>query len=61
MIHNHFLVLEGESSMYRFSKFAKTHKHPNVDVISSQRISELFSNISENEKALFLETELKNV
>ena len=55
----YFLVLEGESSMYRFSKFAKTHKHPNVDVISSQRISELFSNISENEKALFFRNRIK--
>ena len=55
----YFLVLEGESSMYRFPKFAKTHKHPNEEVISSQRISELFSNISENEKMLFFKNRTK--
>jgi len=55
----YFLILEGESSMYRFPKFAKTHKHPNEEVISSQRISEIFSSISENEKTLFFKERIK--
>jgi hypothetical protein len=55
----YFLVLESESSMYRFPKFAKTHKHPNGDVITSQRISDIFVGISENEKALFFKNRVK--
>ncbi len=55
----YFLVLEGESSMYRFPKFAKTHKHPNGEVISSQKISDIFSGISENEKSLFFKKRTK--
>jgi transposase len=49
----YFLVLENESSMYRFDKFAKTHSHPYGKSISSQRISDLFASISEDEKFLF--------
>lgn len=55
----YFLVLEGESSMYRFPKFAKTHQHPNTEIISSQRISDIFSGISENEKSLFFKNRTK--
>jgi len=49
----YFLVLESESSMYRFDKFAKTHTHPYGKTIASQRISELFSGITEDEKLSF--------
>ena len=49
----YFLVLEGESSMYRFEKFAKTHKHPFGALIPSQRISEIFADISETMKLTF--------
>ena len=49
----YFLTLENESSMYRFEKFAKTHDHPHGKVIASQRISEIFSSISEAEKVTF--------
>jgi len=49
----YFLVLENESSMYRFEKFAKTHHHPCGQVISSQRISDLFANITEAQKISF--------
>ena len=55
----YFLVLEGESSMYRFEKFAKTHKHPYGDAIPSQRISEIFANISENGKLTFFKRRTK--
>jgi transposase len=49
----YFLVLENESSMYRFNKFAKTHCHPHGQTISSQRISELFASITEENKFSF--------
>jgi len=49
----YFLTLENESSMYRFEKFAKTHEHPHGKIIVSQRISEIFSSISEAEKVAF--------
>ena len=49
----YFLVLESESSMYRFGKFAKTHRHPYAKDIASQRISELFAGITEDEKYSF--------
>jgi len=55
----YFLVLEGESSMYRFSKFAKTHEHPIGEVISSQRISDIFAKITEDEKISFLKSRTK--
>ena len=44
----YFLILEGESSMYRFMKFAKTHAHPCGEVLTSQRISEIFASVSES-------------
>jgi len=49
----YFLVIEGESAMYRFPKFAKTHFHPYENIISSQRISDIFASISENSKMSF--------
>lgn len=49
----YFLVLEGKSSMYRFSKFGKTHYHPYNNEISSQRISDIFASVTENDKMLF--------
>jgi len=55
----YFLILEGESSMYRFKKFAKTHHHPCGEVLSSQRISDIFADISENEKMLFFKKRTK--
>lgn len=55
----YFLVLESESSMYRFPKFAKTHRHPYGEVISSQRISDIFARITENEKAKFFKSRAK--
>jgi len=55
----YFLILEGESSMYRFPKFAKTHQHPSNEVISSQRISDIFAKITENEKTTFFQNRIK--
>ena len=49
----YFVILESESSMYRFEKFAKTHSHPFSQNIPSQRISEIFAAISEADKMAF--------
>ena len=49
----YFIILESESSMYRFEKFAKTHSHPFGQNIPSQRISEIFADISEADKMAF--------
>ena len=50
---SYFLVLKGESSMYRFDKFARTHTHPYGKSIPSQRISDIFASINERDKTLF--------
>jgi hypothetical protein len=50
---SYFLVIDGESSMYRYEKFSKTHVTPYGKPIASQRVSEIFAGISENEKMGF--------
>jgi transposase len=55
----YFLVLEGESSIYRFKKFSKTHDLPYNGAIPSQRITEIFENISEDEKNHFFKCRVK--
>lgn len=49
----YYLILESESPMYRFSKWAQTHRHPFGADIPSQRISEIFGYISEDAKIAF--------
>ncbi|WP_289122186.1 hypothetical protein [uncultured Megasphaera sp.] len=49
----YYLILESGQSMYRFRKWGLTHRHPFGKVLSSQRISELLSNITENAKMMF--------
>ena len=49
----YFLVIENESSMYRFGRFSKTCRHPWGENIPSQRVSEIFSGISEGDKLSF--------
>lgn len=53
----YYLVLESDSPMYRFSKWAHNHSHPLGEDIPDQRISELFSSISENAKMMFFENQ----
>lgn len=43
----YYLILEDENPLYRFSKWAKLHRHPYGKDISSQRSSELFQSITE--------------
>ena len=49
----YYLILEDENPLYRFSKWAKLHRHPYGKGISSQRSSELFQSITEEQKMKF--------
>lgn len=49
----YYLILEDENPLYRFSKWAKLHRHPYGKDISSQRSSELFQSITEDQKMKF--------
>ena len=49
----YYLILEDENPLYRFSKWAKLHRHPYGKDISSQRSSELFQSITEEQKMKF--------
>lgn len=49
----YFLILENTSSLMRFEKWHKLHKHPYGKNIPSQRSSELFASITENAKQTF--------
>lgn len=49
----YFLVLEENTPMYRFGKWARTHVHPYGSDIPSQRSSELFGRIQEQQKMKF--------
>jgi transposase len=55
----YYLVLESESPMYRFQRWARDHRHPYGYPINSQRISEIMRDVSEEGKMLFfrLQTE----
>lgn len=55
----YYLILENESPMYRFSKWARNHRHPYGDDITSQRISELFGSINEEAKMKFFNLQSK--
>ena len=49
----YFLVLESDSPMYRFPRWAHDHQHPGWHPYSSQRISELMRDISESGRLNF--------
>jgi len=49
----YFLILEDRNPLSRFPKWDRTHMHPFGKNISSQRSSELFSSITEEEKEHF--------
>jgi len=49
----YYLVLEDRNPMYRFERWARTHRHPLDAPLTSQRISELFSDIAEAPKQRF--------
>lgn len=49
----YYLILEDKNPLYRFSKWARLHRHPYGDNISSQRSSELFAAVTEEAKEKF--------
>lgn len=49
----YYLILEDKNPLSRFPKWAKTHKHPFAEVISSQRSSELFANMENDGRERF--------
>lgn len=49
----YYLVLEDQNPMFRFKKWASTHKHPYGKDIPSQRSTELFQSITEEAKMQF--------
>ena len=50
----YYLILESESPMFRFERWSLLHKHPYGKDIPSQRSSELFADITEEQRAKFL-------
>lgn len=50
---SYYIVLEDRSPMSRFGKWAHTHVHPFGEQLLSQRISELFADVTEEKKQRF--------
>ena len=49
----YYLVLESDSPLYRFPRWAHDHPHPWGEILTSQRISEMLLNIPESAKLEF--------
>ncbi|MBS3938667.1 MAG: IS1634 family transposase [Peptococcaceae bacterium] len=49
----YYLVLEDHNPLYRFEKWGSLHKHPYGKTITSQRSSELFGSVTEEDKQQF--------
>ena len=49
----YYLILEDKNPLSRFPKWSATHKHPYGDNISSQKSSELFASISDDNRERF--------
>ena len=49
----YYLILEDQNPLFRFKKWAKLHMHPYGSDIPSQRSTELFQSITEEEKMHF--------
>lgn len=50
----YYLIMEDRNPLIRFEKWSSVHKHPYGQNISSQRSSDLFASISEDQKNAFL-------
>lgn len=50
----YYLILESDSPLFRFEKWSMLHKHPYDKNITSQRSSELFADISEEQRSKFI-------
>ena len=55
----YYLVLEDHNPLYRFEKWGDLHKHPYGKNITSQRSSELFGSITEEDKQHFFKLQGK--
>jgi len=55
----YYLILEDNNPLMRFEKWGITHKHPYSKNIPSQRSSELFASISEDDKMKFFKLQGK--
>lgn len=55
----YYLVLEDHTPLYRFEKWAGLHKHPYGKNITSQRSSDLFASITEEDKQRFFQLQGK--
>ncbi|MBS3969735.1 MAG: IS1634 family transposase [Clostridia bacterium] len=55
----YYLVLEDHNPLYRFEKWGSLHKHPYGKTITSQRSSELFGSITEQDKQQFFKLQGK--
>jgi transposase len=49
----YYLVLESDSPLYRFGRWAFDHQHPHREMLTSQRISEILRDIPEQAKLEF--------
>lgn len=55
----YYLILEDKNSLSRFPHWAALHRHPHGNVIASQRSSELFASITEEDKQRFFRLQAK--
>ncbi|HQN37818.1 MAG TPA: IS1634 family transposase [Caldisericia bacterium] len=51
----YYLILEADSPLSRFSKWSSLHRHPYMQDIPSQRSSELFASITEEDRYRFFQ------
>ncbi|NDC72854.1 MAG: IS1634 family transposase [Sphingobacteriia bacterium] len=50
---SYYLILEQDSPLFRFGRWGQLHRHPFGEDIASQRSSELFASITEEQKQAF--------
>ena len=55
----YYLVLESDSPLYRFPRWAFDHRHPWGEEIASQRISELLRDVTEGSKLEFFKRQAR--
>jgi hypothetical protein len=55
----YYLVLESDSPLYRFPRWAFDHRHPSGGELASQRISELLRDVPEGAKLEFFKRQTR--
>lgn len=56
----YYLIIESDSPLFRFEKWSTLHKHPYDKNIVSQRSSEVFASISEDDRSRFFKLQKKH-